>query len=82
MQMKRKRSIALGTFLLCNISIPHVPVRRQAKVVWPGLGIPAVEGDEVHERCSSWDRARSVSRQGPRLLTGMDLIKGKKDVCF
>lgn len=52
MQIKWLKTSARGTFLLFHISIPHGPLRRQAKVVSLGQGIAAVEGDEVHDHPS------------------------------
>lgn len=50
--IKRQKTTALGTFLLFHSNVPHGPLRRKAKVVSLGLGIPAVGEDEVHEHLS------------------------------
>lgn len=52
MQIKWLKTSALGTFLLFPISIPHGPLRKQAKVVSLGQGIAAVERDEAREHPS------------------------------
>lgn len=77
---KSKKPTALETFLPFHISIPHGPLRRQAKVVSLGLGIPAVGRVEVHRHLSTWTGQKEPP--GRDYSTSLGWIRSKNDTCF